>query len=107
MIVVTDRNTKIDCPLADLSQQPSELFKVRGCRRPIFRPGRVRHLQVVTAYIMHELRVANMLGDFVIVRTGCDTNSSTREGHHLEVVLVQQIAQRFRTIGIVFQQVAT
>src|SRR5438128_12221693 len=56
---------------------------------------------------MYEFSVADVLGYLNILRTGSDTNRSARQGDHFEVMLVQQIAQSFWAITVVFQQVVT
>src|ERR1700687_1711683 len=60
----------------------------------------------MTSHVMHELRVTDMLVDFHGLRPGADADSSARERDHLQVVLIQKVAQRFRTIAIVLQDVA-
>src|SRR2546422_9083063 len=60
----------------------------------------------MTAHVVHELRVTDMLGDFCGLGTSGDAYSSAREGDHLQVELIQEIAQGLRTIAIVRQDVA-
>src|SRR5437016_1947321 len=60
----------------------------------------------MAAYVVNKSGVADMLRYFVVLRSRRDADSATRQGDHFQMVLVQQIAQSFRLLAIVFQNVA-
>src|SRR6266567_7886769 len=60
----------------------------------------------MAAYIVNKSGVADMLRYFVVLRSRRDADSATRQRDHFQMVLVQQIAQSFRPLAVVFQNIA-
>ena|SRR5438094_1239506 len=60
----------------------------------------------MAAYIVNKSGVADMLRYFVVLRSRRDADSATRQRDHFQMVMVQQIAQSFRPLAVVFQNVA-
>src|SRR5438094_6732479 len=60
----------------------------------------------MAAYIVNKSGVADMLRYFVVLRSRRDADSATRQRDHFQMVMVQQIAQSFRPLAVVLQNVA-
>ncbi len=76
VIVIAERDSKIECSLADLRQHPSKSLVVVA-REFAFR-ARIRRLQIQPADVPHELRVPGVELELLLLERRVDAHAAAR-----------------------------